>query len=149
MSQALKMLLRLAKVREAQALAQVRRVVAELSKTQALQEQVKQFVFEYGEQMFQTAQQGAQVSFLLDSLAFKERLESSAVQQEALAQEQKQTLEKLMQEAFAASMKVKGLEKILSKKAAEARKEQLMDEANEVEDGIAARHVQKLGMKDA
>ena len=72
---ALKLFLKIQKIREERAQATFKKLNFELKKSEQFNQQVIDYVKEYGSQMMETAQQGVPVAFLQDSNAFRKRLE--------------------------------------------------------------------------
>lgn len=139
MKEALKLFLKISKIREERAQAQFKKMNFELKKSELFSQQVSDYVKEYGEQMIETAQQGVQVAFLQDSNAFRNRLENGVNEQKQQIIGMKQATEQSKTFAVAAQVKVKAIEKVIKRKKTEI---QLIEEVKEnkvLEDSLISR----------
>jgi hypothetical protein len=139
MKEALKLFLKISKIREERAQAQFKKLNFELKKSEQFSQQVSDYVKEYGEQMIQTAEQGVQVAFLQDSNAFRNRLENGVNEQKQQIVGMKHATEQSKEYALASQMKVQAIEKVLKRKNAEFAHSNEVKENKVLEDGLVAR----------
>jgi flagellar export protein FliJ len=139
MKEALKLFLKISKIREERAQAQFKKLNFELQKSEQFSQQVSDYVKEYGEQMIQTAQQGVQVAFLQDSNAFRNRLENGVNEQKQQIVGMKNATEQSKAFAVAAQVKVKAIEKVIKRKKTEFQQIQEGKENKVLEDGLVSR----------
>ena len=139
MKDALKLFLKISKIREERAQAQFKKLNFELQKSEQFSQQVSDYVKEYGEQMIQTAQQGVQVAFLQDSNAFRNRLENGVNEQKQQIIGMKHATEQSKAFAVAAQVKVKAIEKVVKRKKTEFQQIQEGKENKVLEDSLVAR----------
>ena len=139
MKDALKLFLKISKIREERAQAQFKKLNFELQKSEQFSQQVSDYVKEYGEQMIQTAQQGVQVAFLQDSNAFRNRLENGVNEQKQQIIGMKHATEQSKAFAVAAQVKVKAIEKVVRRKKTEFQQIQEGKENKVLEDSLVAR----------
>jgi flagellar export protein FliJ len=139
MKDALKLFLKISKIREERAQAQFKKLNFELQKSEQFSQQVSDYVKEYGEQMIQTAQQGVQVAFLQDSNAFRNRLENGVNEQKQQIVGMKHATEQSKAFAVAAQLKVKAIEKVAKRKKTEFQQIQEGKENKVLEDGLVSR----------
>jgi len=139
MKEALKLFLKISKIREERAQAQFKKLNFELKKSEQFSQQVSDYVKEYGEQMIQTAEQGVQVAFLQDSNAFRNRLENGVNEQKQQIVGMKHATEQSKEFAIASQLKVQAIEKVLKRKNAEFAHSNEVKENKVLEDGLVAR----------
>jgi flagellar export protein FliJ len=139
MKDALKLFLKISKIREERAQAQFKKLNFELQKSEQFSQQVSDYVKEYGEQMIQTAQQGVQVAFLQDSNAFRNRLENGVNEQKQQIVGMKHATEQSKAFAVAAQLKVKAIEKVAKRKKTEFQQIQEGKENKVLEDSLVSR----------
>ena len=139
MKEALKLFLKISKIREERAQAQFKKLNFELKKSEQFSQQVSDYVKEYGEQMIQTAEQGVQVAFLQDSNAFRNRLENGVNEQKQQIVGMKHATEQSKEYALASQMKVQAIEKVLKRKNAEFAHSNEVKENKVLEDSLVAR----------
>lgn len=139
MKDALKLFLKISKIREERAQAQFKKLNFELQKSEQFSQQVSDYVKEYGEQMIQTAQQGVQVAFLQDSNAFRNRLENGVNEQKQQIAGMKHATEQSKVFAVAAQVKVKAIEKVVKRKKTEFQQIQEGKENKVLEDSLVSR----------
>ena len=139
MKDALKLFLKISKIREERAQAQFKKLNFELQKSEQFSQQVSDYVKEYGEQMIQTAQQGVQVAFLQDSNAFRNRLENGVNEQKQQIVGMKHATEQSKAFAVAAQVKVKAIEKVVKRKKTEFQQVQEGKENKVLEDSLVSR----------
>jgi flagellar export protein FliJ len=139
MKEALKLFLKISKIREERAQAQFKKLNFELKKSEQFSQQVSDYVKEYGEQMIQTAEQGVQVAFLQDSNAFRNRLENGVNEQKQQIVGMKNATEQSKEFAIASQMKVQAIEKVLKRKNAEFAHSKEVKENKVLEDSLVAR----------
>jgi flagellar export protein FliJ len=139
MKEALKLFLKISKIREERAQAQFKKLNFELKKSEQFSQQVSDYVKEYGEQMIQTAQQGVQVAFLQDSNAFRNRLESGVNEQKQQIVGMKNATEQSKAHALATQLKVQAIEKVLKRKNSEFQQSREIKENKVLEDSLVSR----------
>jgi flagellar export protein FliJ len=139
MKDALKLFLKISKIREERAKAQFKKLNFELKKSEQFSQQVSDYVKEYGEQMIQTAQQGVQVAFLQDSNAFRNRLENGVNEQKQQIIGMKNATEQSKAHALASQIKVQAIEKVIKRKNAEFQLSKEIKENKVREDSIVSR----------
>ena len=76
----LELLLRLAKIREDQAMARARRATGQVNQAQTLQNQVLEYAKDYENQIMNGAKTGISVAFAQDANAFREKLIHSSIE---------------------------------------------------------------------
>ena len=139
MKEALKLFLKISKIREERAQAQFKKLNLELKKSEQFSQQVSDYVKEYGEQMIQTAQQGVQVAFLQDSNAFRNRLEIGVNEQKQQIVGMKNATEQSKAHALATQLKVQAIEKVLKRKNSEFQQSREIKENKVLEDSLVSR----------
>lgn len=139
MKEALKLFLKISKIREERAQAQFKKLNFELKKSEQFSQQVSDYVKEYGEQMIQTAQQGVQVAFLQDSNAFRNRLEIGVNEQKQQIVGMKNATEQSKAHALATQLKVQAIEKVLKRKNSEFQQSREIKENKVLEDSLVSR----------
>ena len=135
----IELLLRLAKIREDQAMANARRATGQVSQAQGFQKQVLDYAKDYENQIMEGAKTGTTVAFIQDANAFREKLLLSSAeitnQIKGLSMNSEQALKIAMQ----AKMRSQGLGKLVAKAHLEARRKQARSEINQMEDNYIAR----------
>jgi len=136
---ALKLFLKVQKIREERAQAAFKKLNFELKKSEQFNQQVIDYVKEYGSQMMETAQQGVPVAFLQDSNAFRKRLELGVEEQKKQIVGMKNATDRSREQAVAQQLKVNSIEKVLKRKKAEQRQDQEKKEGKRLEDSLVSR----------
>ena len=143
------LLLRLAKIREDQAMARAKRASGQVNQTIAFKEQVLEYAQDYENQMLEGGKTGIPVAFIQDANAFREKLIQSAVEMDGQIQGLTKASENTLKTATQARMRTLGLTKLVDKMHREVRKKQAKAEMNQFEDNYAARMNIQSGTKDA
>ncbi|MFZ4118943.1 MAG: flagellar export protein FliJ [Polynucleobacter sp.] len=146
---AIELLLRLAKIREDQAMARAKRASGQVNQTKAFKNQVLEYAKEYEVQMLAGGNQGVSVAFIQDTNAFREKLIQSSVDMDRQIQGLSRASEDTLKTATEARMRTRGLTKLVDKKKLEARQKKAKAEMNLFEDNYAARASANSGTKDA
>jgi len=145
----IELLLRLAKIREDQAMARAKRASGQVNQTIAFKEQVLEYAQDYENQMLEGGKTGIPVAFIQDANAFREKLIQSAVEMDGQIQGLTKASENTLKAATQARMRTLGLTKLVDKMHREVRKKQAKAEMNQFEDNYAARMNIQSGTKDA
>ena len=145
----IELLLRLAKIREDQAMARAKRASGQVNQTIAFKEQVLEYAQDYENQMLEGGKTGIPVAFIQDANAFREKLIQSAVEMDGQIQGLTKASENTLKTATQARMRPLGLTKLVDKMHREVRKKQAKAEMNQFEDNYAARMNIQSGTKDA
>jgi flagellar export protein FliJ len=146
---AIELLLRLAKIREDQAMARAKRVAGQMNQTKAFKNQVLDYAKEYEIQMLDSGKTGTSVAFIQDSNAFREKLLASSLEMDGQITSLSQASEETLRVATQARMRTRGLTKLVEKKRLEERKKRAKSELNQFEDNFSARLNIQTGTKDA
>lgn len=149
MNKSLQLLLRLAKIREDQALALARQAGAKKNETLRFKDQVIEYAKDYEKSILDGAQKGMSISFIQDANSFREKLLLSSVQIEAQMEGLNQAADRTMQGLAKARMRAKGLTKLMDKSREEARRKKERSEQSQFEDNYVAKMILDSGMKDA
>jgi len=139
MKDAIKLFLKISKIREERAQAQFKKLNFELKKSEQFSQQVSDYVKEYGEQMIETAEKGVQVAFLQDSNAFRNRLENGVNEQKQQIIGMKHATEQSKAFAIAAQLKVQAVEKVIQRKTSEFAQSKEIKENKVLEDSLVSR----------
>jgi flagellar biosynthesis chaperone FliJ len=145
----IELLLRLAKIREDQAMAKAKKASGQVNQTIAFKEQVLEYAQDYENQILDGGKTGITVAFIQDANAFREKLIQSAVEMDGQIQGLTKASENTLKTANQARMRTLGLTKLVDKMHHEVRKRQLQVEMNQFEDNYAARMNMQSGTKDA
>jgi flagellar export protein FliJ len=145
----LELLLRLAKIREDQAMARAKRASGQVNQTIAFKDQVLEYAKDYENQVLDGGKTGITVAFIQDANAFREKLIQSAVEMDGQIQGLTKASENTLKTATQARMKTLGLTKLVDKMHQETRKKRAKAEMNQFEDNYAARMSLQTGTKDA
>jgi flagellar export protein FliJ len=145
----IELLLRLAKIREDQAMARAKRASGQVNQTIAFKDQVLEYAQDYENQMLDGGKTGVTVAFIQDANAFREKLIQSAVEMDGQIQGLTKASENTLKNATQARMRTLGLTKLVDKMHQESRKKQAKAEMNQFEDNYAARMSLQTGTKDA
>lgn len=145
----IELLLRLAKIREDQAMARAKRASGQVNQTIAFKEQVLEYAKDYENQMLDGGKVGTTVAFIQDANAFREKLIQSTVEMDGQIQGLTKASESTLKNATQARMRTLGLTKLVDKMHQETRKKQAKAEMNQFEDSYAARMSLQTGTKDA
>lgn len=145
----IELLLRLAKIREDQAMARAKRASGQVNQTIAFKEQVLEYAKDYENQMLDGGKTGITVAFIQDANAFREKLIQSAVEMDGQIQGLTKSSENTLKTATQARMRTLGLTKLVDKMHQETRKKQAKAEMNQFEDNYSARMSLQTGTKDA
>ena len=146
---AIELLLRLAKIREDQAMARAKRAAGQINQTKAFQNQVLEYAKEYEAQMIPDGNQSVSIAFIQDANAFREKLIQSSIEMDGQIQGLSRASEDTLKTANQARMRTRGLTKLVDKMKLEARKKKAKAELNQFEDNYAARASANSGTKDA
>jgi len=146
---AIELLLRLAKIREDQAMARAKRAAGQVNQTKAFKNQVLEYAKDYEIQMLGASQESMPVAFIQDANAFREKLIQSSLEMDGQIQGLSRASEETLMTATQARMRTRGLTKLVDKKRLEARKKKDKAEMNQFEDSYAARLNINSGTKDA
>jgi flagellar biosynthesis chaperone FliJ len=146
---AIELLLRLAKIREDQAMARAKRATGEVNQTIAFKNQVLEYAKDYELQMIAGGNQSVTVAFIQDANAFREKLIHSSIVMEGQIQGLSRASEGTLKTATEARMRTLGLTKLVNKIKLEAKKKRAKAEMNQFEDNYAARASVNSGTKDA
>jgi flagellar biosynthesis chaperone FliJ len=146
---AIELLLRLAKIREDQAMARVKRATGEVNQTIAFKNQVLEYAKDYEVQMIAGGDQSVTVAFIQDANAFREKLIHSSIVMDGQIQGLTRASEGTLKTATEARMRTLGLTKLVDKIKLEAKKKRAKAEMNQFEDNYAARASFNSGTKDA
>lgn len=146
---AIELLLRLAKIREDQAMARAKRATGQINQTKAFQNQVLEYAKEYEAQMIPGGNQSVSIAFIQDANAFREKLIQSSIEMDGQIQGLSRASEDTLKTANQARMRTRGLTKLVDKMKLEARKKKAKAEMNQFEDNYAARASANSGTKDA
>jgi flagellar biosynthesis chaperone FliJ len=152
MSRAIRAITRLAKVRQDLARARASQMAAELNRARELSTQVQAFASEYSQAAMEAGTKGISVAMLTDTLAFRDRLLTTAQEQQVFSGELAKKAALANKAALAAKMKHEGFERILKQRTLEAARKAELREWREIEDSIAQRSalgLSRAGTKDA
>jgi flagellar biosynthesis chaperone FliJ len=145
----IELLLRLAKIREDQAMARAKRASGQVNQSIAFKDQVLEYAKDYESQVLDGGKTGITVAFIQDANAFREKLIQSAVEMDGQIRGLTKASEGTLQIANQARMRTIGLGKLVDKMHREMRKKQAKAEMNQFEDNYAARMSLNSGTKDA
>jgi flagellar biosynthesis chaperone FliJ len=146
---AIELLLRLAKIREDQAMARAKRAAGQVNQTKSFKNQVLEYAKDYEIQMLAASSESVPVSFIQDANAFREKLIQSSVEMDSQIQGLTRASEETLMTATQARMRTRGLTKLMEKKRLEARQKKAKAEMNQFEDSYAGRLNVSSGTKDA
>jgi flagellar biosynthesis chaperone FliJ len=146
---AIELLLRLAKIREDQAMARAKRATGEVNQTIAFKNQVLEYAKDYELQMIAGGNQSVTVAFIQDANAFREKLIHSSIVMDGQIQGLTRASEGTLKTATEARMRTLGLTKLVDKIKLEAKRKRAKAEMNQFEDNYAARASVNSGTKDA
>jgi len=145
----IELLLRLAKIREDQAMAHAKMASGQVNQTIAFKDQVLEYAKDYENQVLDGGKTGITVAFIQDANAFREKLIQSAVEMDGQIQGLTKASENTLKTATQARMRTLGLTKLVDKMHREKRKKLAKTEMNQFEDNYAARMILQSGTKDA
>ena len=145
----LELLLRLAKIREDQAMARARRATGQVNQAQALQNQVLEYAKDYENQIMNGAKTGISVAFAQDANAFREKLIHSSIEMTSQINGLSIGSTQALKQAMQAKMRSQGLGKLVAKAHLQARKKLDRAQINELEDNYAARYSVNIGTENA
>jgi flagellar export protein FliJ len=146
---AIELLLRLAKIREDQAMARAKRAAGQVNQTKAFKNQVLEYAKEYEGQMLTASSQSLPIAFIQDINSFREKLIQSSVEMDSQIHGLARASEETLMTATQARMRTRGLTKLVEKKRHEARQKKAKAEMNQFEDSLAGRLNVNSGTKDA
>ena len=146
---AIELLLRLAKIREDQAMARAKRAAGQVNQTKAFKNQVLEYAKEYEGQMLAASSQSLPIAFIQDINSFREKLIQSSVEMDSQIHGLAKASEETLMTATQARMRTRGLTKLVEKKRHEARQKKAKAEMNQFEDSLAGRLNMNSGTKDA
>jgi flagellar export protein FliJ len=149
MKNALKLLHRIAKIREDQTISQFKKYNAQLQHAEDFNQQINNYVHEYEHQMVETAKQGVSVAYLQDSTTFRNRLTAGAQEQRQQIDGLNFATQQAKEQAIEAKLRVQGIQRVLDKKEAESKSRRSAIERSELEESYAARHKGGSGTEDA
>ena len=146
---AIKLLLRLATIKEDQAMARARRVTAQANETLQFQEQVIAYAKDYERQILEGGKSGTKVAFIQDSDAFRAKLLESSRAMDRQVRDLQIGSKGVLEEAMKAKMKSEGLTKLVQKE--EQKEQKKIERAQEIqfEDLLSARTSIHSGTKNA
>jgi flagellar biosynthesis chaperone FliJ len=145
----IELLLRLAKIREDQAMARAKIASGQVNQTIAFKDQVLDYAKDYENQVLDGGKTGITVAFIQDANAFREKLIQSAVEMDGQIQGLTRASENTLKTATQARMRTLGLTKLVDKMHLEKRRKLAKTEMNQFEDNYAARMILQSGTKDA
>jgi len=145
----IELLLRLAKIREDQAMARAKMASGQVNQTIAFKSQVLDYAKDYENQVLDGGKTGITVAFIHDANAFREKLIQSAVEMDGQIQGLTKASENTLKTATQARMRTLGLTKLVEKMHRENRIKRAKTEMNQFEDNYAARMILQSGTKDA
>jgi flagellar biosynthesis chaperone FliJ len=145
----IELLLRLAKIREDQAMARAKMASGQVNQTIAFKDQVLDYAKDYENQVLDGGKTGITVAFIQDANAFREKLIQSAVEMDGQIQGLTKASENTLKTATQARMRTLGLTKLVDKMHRENRIKRAKTEMNQFEDNYAARMILQSGTKDA
>jgi flagellar export protein FliJ len=145
----IELLLRLAKIREDQAMARAKMASGQVNQTIAFKSQVLDYAKDYENQVLDGGKTGITVAFIQDANAFREKLIQSAVEMDGQIQGLTKASENTLKTATQARMRTLGLTKLVEKMHRENRIKRAKTEMNQFEDNYAARMILQSGTKDA
>jgi hypothetical protein len=145
----IELLLRLAKIREDQAMARAKMASGQVNQTIAFKDQVLDYAKDYENQVLDGGKTGITVAFIQDANAFREKLIQSAVEMDGQIQGLTKASENTLKTATQARMRTLGLTKLVEKMHRENRIKRAKTEMNQFEDNYAARMILQSGTKDA
>jgi flagellar biosynthesis chaperone FliJ len=145
----IELLLRLAKIREDQAMARAKIASGQVNQTIAFKDQVLDYAKDYENQVLDGGKTGITVAFIQDANAFREKLIQSAVEMDGQIQGLTKASENTLKTATQARMRTLGLTKLVDKMHRENRIKRAKTEMNQFEDNYAARMILQSGTKDA
>jgi len=145
----IELLLRLAKIREDQAMARAKMASGQVNQTIAFKDQVLEYARDYENQVLDGGKTGITVAFIQDANAFREKLIQSAVEMDGQIQGLTKASENTLKTATQARMRTLGLTKLVDKMHRENRIKRAKTEMNQFEDNYAARMILQSGTKDA
>lgn len=134
------LMLGLLRVRKDRAVAQSRRVQAELQRVEGFKNQLDGYAQEYESQWLNAAQQGESVRNLRVQMDFGVRLRDTARAQEPELMALTQQASKAKQQAMAESDRFKTFQAFRARQKQQAQLEQERKEQRELEDLLQARH---------
>jgi flagellar biosynthesis chaperone FliJ len=146
---AIELLLRLAKIRENQAMARAKRAAGQINQTKDFQNQILEYAKEYEAQMIPGGNQSVSIAFIQDANAFREKLIQSSIEMDGEIKGLTRASEDTLKTANQARMRTRGLTKLVDKMKLEAKKKKAKAELNLFEDNYAARASANSGTKDA
>lgn len=139
MKKTLEIILGFAKRREEHTALQLKRLSAELHKSQSFNDQVVSYIHEYEWQMVEAAKKGTSVAYLQDSTSFRNRLHAGAIEQGQKIAGLDQASNQAKGLAVEAKLRVQGIEKVLARKHQELLALRLKAEQREQEDNLNSR----------
>lgn len=149
MIKVLQIMRQLAKLREDATAARLKGATGQLQQAQMFQEQINNYVQEYGQQMMEQAREGTNVAYLQMSGAFREKLASGAAEQQKQVVGLTRAVDLAKHEVIKAQVRGKGIQDFLDKKLKEQRLRQEKVQQGLLEDALTARFENKVGTKDA
>jgi flagellar biosynthesis chaperone FliJ len=146
---ALYLLLKIAKIKEDQAMARARKIAKEAADSLRFQGQVIDYAKDYEKQILDGGKAGTKVAFIQDADAFRTKLLESAKAMDKQVKDLQYGAKSILDEAIKAKMRAEGLEKLANKEKKKEEKKRDKAEEAQFEDLLAARASINSGMKDA
>jgi flagellar export protein FliJ len=145
----IELLLRLAKIREDQAITNLRKASGKVSQAQDFQSQVLDYAKDYENQILEGARTGTSVAFIQDANAFREKLLLSSGEISNQIKGLSINFEQAFKIAMQAKMRSQGLSKLVAKAHLEARRKQEQSELKLLEDYYIAQPHGNSGTENA
>ena len=145
----IELLLRLAKIREDQAMANARRATGQLNQAESFQKKVLDYAKDYENQILEGGKTGTTVAFIQDANAFREKLLHSSGEMSNKIKGLSTGSEQAFKVAMQAKMRSQGLGKLVAKADLETRKKRTHSELNQLEDNYVARLNRQSGTENA
>jgi len=146
---ALYLLLKVAKIKEDQAMARARKIAKEAADSLRFQGQVIDYAKDYEKQILDGGQAGTKVAFIQDADAFRAKLLDSAKAMDRQVKDLQFGAKSILDDAIKAKMRAEGLEKLAEKEKKKEEKKRERAEEIQFEDILAARAGVKSGTKNA
>jgi len=112
---ALYLLLKIAKIKEDQAMARARKIAKEAADSLRFQGQVIDYAKDYEKQILDGGKAGTKVAFIQDADAFRTKLLESAKAMDKQVKDLQYGAKSILDEAIKAKMRAEGLEKLANK----------------------------------
>jgi len=145
----IELLLRLAKIREDQAMANARRASGQVNQAQGFHKQVLDYAKDYENQILEGAKSGTSVAFIQDANAFREKLLLSSAEISNQIKDLSMSSEQALKLAMQAKMLSQGLVKLFAKAHLETLRKLARSELNQMEENYIARLNRHSGTENA